>query len=511
MAFLFWMLNFLKAFVGTPALLVGIFTMIGALVQRKKASQVVISTFKVIVGFIILGGGAGVLVGSLNQFQPVFQSVYSLNGIIPNNDAFAGALATALPSIATLGSIIMIVAMLLNLTLALTSRFKYVYLSGHVLYYSSLMLAAIMYVIGFDFANKPGDFVLALFTSSALLAIYMVISPHTQQRYMRLIIGSDEIALGHTGGFGYALSGLIGEGINKLKKGKVLSTEQIKFPQSLFFFRNTLVSISITVFVFYLAAFLPGGILYEIGKITKDNSPAAYAVLSKGNWVITMFVQAFTFTAGVEIILAGVRLFVGELVPMYKGFSDKLIKNSKAAVDCPVVFPYAPNAVIIGFISSFFSGIIGMFITIGLGKASLIPAVVLPGLVPHFFLGATSGVFGNVKGGIWGAIIGPFIGGLIITFIPVFFVLGNWAPTNSNALGALIEKTNDLNTSVTSLNWGDTDYLIGYIPGLLGLIPKAGKYVAFGVIIAGYLALVTDGLIKQFVFDKRKKDKLQNA
>ncbi|PPJ44568.1 PTS ascorbate transporter subunit IIC, partial [Rhizobium sp. KAs_5_22] len=57
-----------------------------------------------------------------------------------------------------------------------------------------------------------------------------------------------------------------------------------------------------------------------------------------------MIVQAFTFTAGVEIILAGVRLFVGELVPMFKGISDKLIKNARVAVDCPVVFPYAPNA-----------------------------------------------------------------------------------------------------------------------------------------------------------------------
>ncbi|MGZ9756685.1 PTS ascorbate transporter subunit IIC [Mycoplasma sp. 4423] len=510
MAFLLWLLGFLKAFVGTPALLVGIFTMIGALVLRKKASQVIISTFKVIVGFLILGGGAGVLVGSLNKFQPVFESVYGLNGIIPNNDAFAGALAQALPSIATLGSIVMLVAMLLNIVLALTSRFKYVYLSGHVLYYSSLMLAAVMYVIGFDFEHKPGDFALALFTASALMAIYMVLSPAVQQRYMKQIIGSNEIALGHTGGFGYALSGLIGEGINKLKKGKVLSTEEIKFPQSLFFFRNTLVSISITVFVFYLAAFLPGGILYEIGKINDKNAPAAYEVLTSGNWVITMFVQAFTFTAGVEIILAGVRLFVGELVPMYKGFSDKLIKNSKAAVDCPVVFPYAPNAVIIGFISSFIAGIIGMFITIGLGKAALIPAVVLPGLVPHFFLGATSGVFGNIKGGIVGAIVGPFVVGLIITFIPVIFVAGNWAPTATNELGVLIEKTSK-NISITSLNWGDTDYFIGFIPGILGLIPKVGKFVAFGIIIAGYLALVTDGLIKRFVFDKRKKDQLQNA
>ncbi|WAM06843.1 hypothetical protein ONA23_01130 [Mycoplasmopsis cynos] len=110
-----------------------------------------------------------------------------------------------------------------------------------------------------------------------------------------------------------------------------------------------------------------------------NNHIKIFEILENGNWVVTMIVQAFTFTAGVEIILSGVRLFVGELVPMYKGISDKLIKNSKAAVDCPVVFPYAPNAVIIGFISSFIAGILGMLITIGLGKAAVIPAVILPG------------------------------------------------------------------------------------------------------------------------------------
>lgn len=138
-----------------------------------------------------------------------------------------------------------------------------------------------------------------------------------------------------------------------------------------------------------------------------------------------MIVQAFTFTAGVEIVLSGVRLFIGELVPMYKGIADKLIKNSKAAVDCPVVFPYAPNAVLIGFIASFVGGLIGMGISIGMHAGGAVAAVILPGLVPHFFLGATSGVFGNVKGGVLGALVGPFIHGLIITFVPIIFLAGH--------------------------------------------------------------------------------------
>ncbi|CAT04792.1 Ascorbate-specific PTS system EIIC component [Mesomycoplasma conjunctivae] len=497
MNFGFWLLSFIKDFVGTPALLVGLFTLIGAISMRKKLSQIIISSFKVTVGFLILGGGAGVLVGSLTKFQPLFERVYNLSGVIPNNDAFAGALAKSLPSIATLGSLIMVVAMLLNIILALFSRLKYVYLSGHVLYYSSLMLAAVMYTSGFDFQNSASDFALALISGAGVLAIYMIVSPAVQQRYMRQITQTDEIALGHTGGFGYALSGIIGETIAKFAKKPLLSTEAIKFPQSLYFFRNTLVSISLTVFVFYLFAFLPAGIMYEIGKIDPLRDAQAFEILSSGNWVVTMIVSAFTFTAGVEIILAGVRLFVGELVPMFKGISDKLIKNSKVAVDCPVVFPYAPNAVIIGFISSFLAGIVGLLITLGLGKAALIPAVILPGLVPHFFLGATSGVFGNVKGGIWGAIVGPFVGGLIITFIPVFFALGNWTPLSNNSLGQLLVASGESSKSLVSLNWGDTDYFIGYLPGLIGLIPKIGKFAIFVTTILAYLGFVIDGIIKK--------------
>ncbi|UUM19783.1 MULTISPECIES: hypothetical protein [unclassified Mycoplasma] len=40
---------------------------------------------------------------------------------------------------------------------------------------------------------------------------------------------------------------------------------------------------------------------------------------------------------------------------------------------------------------------------------------------------------------------------------------------------------------------------------LLGLIPKAGKFVAFSVIILTYLGLATDGLIKKFILKKTNK------
>lgn len=54
-------------------------------------------------------------------------------------------------------------------------------------------------------------------------------------------------------------------------------------------------------------------------------------------------------------------------------------------------------------------------------------------MVPHFFVGATAGVFGNATGGRRGAILGAFAQGLLITFLPVFLlpVLGDIGIANT--------------------------------------------------------------------------------
>lgn len=113
--------------------------------------------------------------------------------------------------------------------------------------------------------------------------------------------------------------------------------------------------------------------------------------------------QSITFAAGVYIILQGVRMVIAEIVPAFKGISDKLVPNARPALDCPVVFPYAPNAVLVGFLSSFAAGLIGMFMLYLLNMT-----VIIPGVVPHFFVGAAAGVFGNATGGRRGAILGAF-------------------------------------------------------------------------------------------------------
>ncbi len=60
-------------------------------------------------------------------------------------------------------------------------------------------------------------------------------------------------------------------------------------------------------------------------------------------------------------------------------------------------------------------------------------ALIIPGMVPHFFCGGTSGVFADKLGGKKGCIIASFIGGIFLAFLPAMLLpaLGNLGFENS--------------------------------------------------------------------------------
>jgi PTS system ascorbate-specific IIC component len=97
-----------------------------------------------------------------------------------------------------------------------------------------------------------------------------------------------------------------------------------------------------------------------------------------------MFNNALVFGGGVAVILLGVRTILGEIVPAFAGIAERVIPGAVPALDCPVAFPYAPNAVLIGFLASVAGGLVGFGILwAGLGAAFAIP-LILPGMIPHF-------------------------------------------------------------------------------------------------------------------------------
>ena len=72
---------------GTPSILVGLFALIGLLLQKKSSADVVSGTLKTVMGFIIIGAGAAILTGALNIFSQMFDQAFNVEGVIPNNEA----------------------------------------------------------------------------------------------------------------------------------------------------------------------------------------------------------------------------------------------------------------------------------------------------------------------------------------------------------------------------------------------------------------------------------------
>lgn len=425
-----------------PAILVALIAFIGLVVQKKPVSVVTSGTIKTILGFLVLSAGAGVVVQSLEPFGKIFQHAFGVQGVVPNNEAI---ISIALEKYGTTAALIMVFGMLVNILIARVSNLKFIFLTGHHTFYMAAFLAIILTV-----GHIKG--VLTVILGALILGLIMAVFPALAQPTMRKITGNDQVALGHFGTVSYWAAGEVG----KLFKGNSKSTEEINFPKGLSFLRESTISISLTMILLYLIASLFAGVGYVHDEISKDQ-----------NFIVFSLIQGVTFAAGVFIILTGVRLILAEIVPAFKGISEKLVPHSKPALDCPIVFPYAQNAVLIGFFVSFLTGVLGMFVMFLIGGV-----VILPGVVPHFFLGATSGVFGNARGGIKGAVAGSALNGLLITFLPLLFL---------PFLGDL---------GLASTTFSDTDFLVvgivfGNIVKYLGIVG-----LVIGIIIVAAVAIV---------------------
>lgn len=386
-----------------PSILVGLIALIGLVAQKKPATEVIKGTVKTVMGFLILGAGAGLIVSSLGDFAAIFHHAFGIPGVVPNNEAIV---AVAQKSFGTEMAMIMFFAMVINIAIARFTPWKYIFLTGHHTLFMSMMVAVILATAGMKGASL-------IAVGSLVVGVSMVFFPAIVHPYMKKVTGSDDVAFGHFSAISQLLSAWIGSKFGNKEK----STEDMEVPKSLLFLRDTPVAIAFTMFFIFIFTCLVAG-------------PSTVKEMNAGgkNWFMFSLMQSITFAAGVYIVLQGVRMVIAEIVPAFKGISDKLVPNAKPALDCPVVFPYAPNAVLVGFLSSFVAGVLGMFVLYALNMT-----VIIPGVVPHFFVGAAAGVFGNATGGRRGAILGAFTNGLLITFIPVFLlpVLGSIGLANT--------------------------------------------------------------------------------
>lgn len=372
---------------GSSAILIGLVAFIGLVLQKKPAHVVIKGTIKTITGFLIFGIGSAATAAALNTFQDLFSEGFHLEGVLPLAEAVT---ALAQEKFGTVVSLVMVLGFIFNFIVARFTKFKYIFLTGqHNLYLAALLTIMLKYL---GLSNN-----MIIIVGGVLLGFSAAIFPAIAQPTMKKVTGNDEIALGHYVTLGYALSGWIGSKVGDPKE----STENLKLPAWLSIFKDYVVGVGITMVIFFYVAAIAAG-----KSFTETISGGV-------NWLVYPLFQGLTFAASLYVIITGVRMFLGEVVTAFVGISEKLVPDAKPALDCPVVFPFAPTATLVGFLSSYVAGLIcmGLFAAFGL-------PVIIPVAVPYFFIGATAGVCGNATGGWKGAVLGSFVVGILIAVGP---------------------------------------------------------------------------------------------
>ncbi|GAA0084817.1 PTS ascorbate transporter subunit IIC [Clostridium sp. CTA-7] len=384
-------LSFFKDILKEPALLMGLMAFVGLIALRRPAHKVMTGTLKPILGYLMLGAGADFIVSNLNPLGEMIQKGFNISGVIPNNEAIV-SVAQKVLGVETMS--ILITGLIVNLLIARFTKFKYIFLTGHHSFFMACLLSAVLQTAGFE------SWTLILI-GGAFLGLVSSILPAIGQKYTLKVTDGDDVAMGHFGSLAYYISAWIGGKVGKPEN----STEKMDIPEKWSFLRDTTISTALTMMVFYLVAAIASGSEFV-------------STLSGGqNMILFALMSAMKFAVGVTIVYAGVRMILGDLLPAFQGIATKVIPDAIPAVDCAVFFTYAPTAVVIGFVASFIGGVIGMLL---LGVAGGV--LIIPGLVPHFFCGATAGIYGNATGGKRGAVVGAFVNGLLITFIPALLL-----------------------------------------------------------------------------------------
>lgn len=403
------LLNFFLALLQTPAIVLALVAMIGLILQKRGFSYVLSGTVKTALGYLVLSAGSSLLVTEILPFVGLFQSVFGLDGFATGSEVIVGAMSDAVPVIASTSGVIMGGGFLVNILLARFTPLKYIFLTGHMMWISSIAIAYSLYSAGM---SSGMIMVIGVLIQGAFLTVLPAIS----QPFVREVTGTDDIAIGHLTTLGTVSAGYIGG----LFGNKEKSAEELQLPKKLSFFKDTAMSISIVMVVFYLIVVLAAG----------PEEVAAYA--GDTNYIIFGLLKGLGFTAGILVLLQGVRMLLGELVPAFKGIADKLVPNAVPALDVPVLFTYAPNSLMLGFIFA----VAGMLVAM-LASSRAFGVVPLVSIIGAFFTGGVAGIFGNAKGGRRGAMIAGFVYGFELIFLSglTYKVFNHFAAVGAEGTG----------------------------------------------------------------------------
>ena len=393
-------INYLAStFFKQPPIFLGLVALIGLLVQGKSFSDCLKGTVKTIMGTAILFKAVNLLADSVSPLSNAFAKLYQL----PVENVFdPNAAWNLLGEYGTTIGIVLVASFVINLVVARFTPIKNIFLTGHIYFWMSYLF------VGAGVQAGLSGTTLLIF-AILFLSIYIIVTPALMRPLVKKLTGQDSFTIGHTA----TMYCLIGAGVGRLFKDKSKSTEDMQLPSYLEFLRDTTITTAIVMAIIYVVTGLLIG--NESATAIFGSAGGIYAVGGATYDLFTFSIMAgITFGGSLAILLMGVRMMIGEIVPAFKGISDKLIPNAIPALDIPMVFPYAPNALMIGFVVSMVTSIATIVILASTGNLQY---AVIPLVIACFFDIAPGAIFANKEGGRLAVVVTSVLSGVIMVFL----------------------------------------------------------------------------------------------
>jgi len=379
------------------------------------------------IGFMIMGVGAGTIAGTLIASNELLVLKMGVTGLYQFCEIVVGY---AMPIYGQYVAPILFLGFLINVALARVTPLKNIYLTGHIMMFGATLIAVLL-VLQLGLEGLP-----VIIWGGIIMGIYFWLAPAMAQPIMNKVTKGQNLGYGH----GTTTGIVVGAYVGKFFGDPEDSTEKIKLPESLQFFRDSTIGTAFTMAIIYtVITFLAG-----LG--------AAEAYSGGADPVVWSILQGLLFGGGVCVLLTGVRMLIAEIVPAFKGFADKIVPNAIPSLDCPVIMPFAPMAWMLGFLVSMVTATVMMFVLIGLD----FQYIILPSVIMAFFEGGPAGVFGNALGGKKGAIVAAIVDAIILAFGAAF-------------LAPLLGHLNETGSTFSGTDWGIIFSIVGYILRFIGV------------------------------------------
>ena len=445
-----WLLDLLlKQIFGQPFILIGLIVLIGYLAMNQKFSKALTGALKAAIGIIVMGMGSGALIANFNKLIVAIQTATGITGAGLNTYPTMTAAYEKMDAIlgsgtgASWGIYTLLVAFILNLifvALRKYTKIRAVYLTGNAM----IVQAGISTYIVWKFLGT--GMIPTIIIASIITALYWGIFSTMLIKPTHLITGAD-FTVAHQQMFVSYIAYKVAPFIGNPEKDDI---EKKKLPASLNILQDNVIATALVMFLSVAIIFL------VIGSKNIDwlRGPEGLAQGGLTNNLVFLFWITITLTANIYVLLAGVRMFVGEIMMSFKGISEKLLPGAVAGVDCAATFAFAPKSVVLGLV----------FGTVGqvLGLLGLIvfktPIFLIPGFIPLFFDNATIAIFANKFGG-WKA------AGVICTLNGFVQIFGSM-----------------LAVQMTGLSWwqGSADYATVWV-AIIGILKAIGSMLGIPV------------------------------